>query len=152
MENKSHKVRNTLIILVIIVAVVAAIWYSLPHGNARKFCFDFAHNMQFGDRPVAHPVNIGHIAPGGIIYYSPEIDALQTALDAQGFYIDPYESNGGKVYAGAFFGPSTRAAVLAFQKKYKLPETGQVTDATADRLAALYSCPKPAATTSAATK
>ncbi len=147
--NRSHALRNVAI-AALVVAIGGALWFSLPRSAAQPFCFSFAHDMQFGDRIVAKPINIGTIVKG-VTYYYPETPALQTALKKQGFYIDPYESTGGKVYAGSFFGPSTRAAVMGFQKKYGIEQTGEVGDATIDKLASLYSCPKSTATSSTQT-
>ena len=146
MEKKTKSFRKILIIAIVDVAIAAAICYVISHSSAPKFCFDFSHNMQFGDRKVDHPVNVGSIA-GGNIFYIPEVPALQEALKRQGFYIDPFETTGGKVYAAAFFGPSTRSAVMAFQKKYSLPQTGQVTDDTIDKLSQFYKCPTHATST-----
>lgn len=137
-----NNILNIGLIVVIVVAIGSAIWFSVPGLSKPKFCFDFVHDMQFGDRKVANPVNFGIGGPNGMMYYLPETPALQTALSKQGFTVDPYESTGGHVYAGAFFGPSTKSAVRAFQKKNGLDDTGEVNNATLDKLAALYSCPK----------
>ena len=151
---KSKTLKNTIFVLVVVVVLALVglgTWYTLPHSSAPKFCYTFTHNMQFGDRTVANPFNIGYIAPDKNVYYLPEVPNLQTALVKQGFYVDPFEQTGGKVYAAAFYGPTTRAAVMSFQKKYALPQTGQVTNDTIDKLAALYACPtSTAATTTSA--
>lgn len=141
-------IRNILIAVVAVVVVGIGARYLVARFAAPAFCFDFVHDMQFGDRKVAHPFNQPFGGPGGIMYYIPEVPALQTALAREGFYIDPYESTGGKVYSAAFFGPSTRAAVMSFQKKYGLSQTGEVNNDTLDKLAALYACPKAALTAS----
>ncbi|HEU0080833.1 MAG TPA: peptidoglycan-binding domain-containing protein [Candidatus Paceibacterota bacterium] len=148
--NTRSSLSKTVLIVALIVIVGAALWFSIPRSTAPAFCFDFVRDMQFGDRVVAKPVNQGTVVKG-VTYYYPETPALQTALQKQGFYVDPYESTGGHVYAGSFFGPSTRAAVMSFQKKYGLAQTGEVNNDTLDKLASLYSCPKPAATTTSAT-
>lgn len=141
-SQKKHRVglKNAVIMSIGLLLIVFAVWTTLPRSTKAPFCFDFSHDMQFGDRAVKHPVNGGKIV-SGIVYYIPEVPALQVALQKQGFYIDPYEKTGGDVYAGAFFGPSTRAAVMAFQKKNSLPQTGQVTNDVIDKLSALYKCP-----------
>jgi peptidoglycan hydrolase-like protein with peptidoglycan-binding domain len=110
------------------------------------FCFNFVHDTQFGDRTVEHPSNLGIMGPHNIVYYVPETQSLQTALAKEGFEIDPYETTGGENYLTAFFGPSTQGAVKGFQKKYGIKETGEVDNDTIDKLASLYSCPKPATT------
>ncbi|MDE1874645.1 MAG: peptidoglycan-binding protein, partial [Patescibacteria group bacterium] len=150
----SHALRNTIIVALVVIIAGAAAWYARPRSEQPKFCFDFAENMQFGDHTVVHPINQG-TSVHGVTYYIPEVPALQTALKDQGFYIDPYETTGGKVYAGSILGPTTHSAVFAFQKKYGLKQTGIVDNPTLDKLAALYTCPTPAvpasATTTAAT-
>ena len=139
-QKKNSKLcRNIFVLAFVVVAAAVVVWRTMPHSPA--FCFDFSHDMQFGDRKVDHPVNMGFGGPGGIMYYIPEVPALQAALKKQGFYIDPFENTGGNIYAAAFFGPSTKSAVLSFQKKYGLPQTGQVTNDTIDKLSALYKCP-----------
>ena len=138
---------NVVVVIIVLAGVGFGVWYTLPH--TAPFCFDFVRNMQFGDREVKHPVNMGSVA-NGIVYYLPEVPALQTVLQEQGFYIDPFETTGGKVYAAPFLGPSTHQAVFSFQKKYKLPQTGVVDDMTLDKLGALYTCP-PAPVTATST-
>ncbi|HVU06451.1 MAG TPA: peptidoglycan-binding domain-containing protein [Candidatus Paceibacterota bacterium] len=146
MEKKNKIFRNSVIAASVVILIGAAFLYFGPHMAQAPFCFDFVHDTQFGDRKVEHPSNIGFGGPGGVMYYLPEVPALQKALEKQGFYIDPYETTGGKVYAGAFFGPSTRAAVMEFQKDHGLSETGEATNDVIDILAPLYACPKAAAT------
>ncbi len=143
--NKSNALK-AVGIAVLVLAIGTAVYYSFGRTNRSQFCFDFARGMQFGDRKVEKPVNQGTVV-GKMTYYLPEVPALQTALAREGFYIDPFEQTGGKIYAAAFFGPSTRSAVLSFQKKHGIEQTGTVDDATLERLGSLYSCPKDAATT-----
>lgn len=134
------------LIAILVIAIGAAIRFSFSRTNRSEFCFDFVHDTQFGDKKsLTKPTNIARVVSGHS-YYLPQVPALQQALRKQGFYIDPYEATGGEVYAAAFFGPSTRAAVIAFQKKYGIAESGEVTNETIDKLDSLYSCPKNLAT------
>jgi hypothetical protein len=137
------KIIITLIALIIIAG--GAVWY--VKTRPAPFCFNFVHDTQFGERKVAHPSNQGIGTPGGMMYYLPEVPALQTALTREGFYVDPYEATGGKVYYGPFFGPTTQVAVKAFQKKYGIAETGTVENGTIDKLRSLYGCPTVASST-----
>ncbi|HEU5114352.1 MAG TPA: peptidoglycan-binding domain-containing protein [Candidatus Paceibacterota bacterium] len=148
-KNNTKALRNVLIAIAALVVIGAAFWFTMPRSSETPFCYNFAHDMQFGDRTVAHPVNQGFRGTNGMYYYIPEVPALQKALSKQGFYIDPYESTGGQVYVAPFFGPSTRVAVESFQKKYSLPMTGQVTNDTLDKLRSLYGCPATASSTTA---
>lgn len=144
MPPKKTSFRLYLVVIVLLLVAGASIHYAFRSRDS--FCFNFVHDMQFGDRAVAKPFNQG-VPLGGTTYYLPEVPALQSALAKQGFYVDPYESTGGGVYAAAFFGPSTKSAVAAFQKKAGLSQTGEVNNDTLDRLSALYSCPKTATST-----
>ncbi|MBX4209196.1 peptidoglycan-binding protein [Candidatus Parcubacteria bacterium] len=143
--SQNRSIRNIVVVALVVIAAGVVVWRVSPHAFAPAFCYDFVHDTQFGDRKVSNPVNSGFGGPGGIFYFVPQVPMLQKALQKQGFYIDPYESTGGKVYAAPFFGPSTRSAVMSFQKKYGLPETGEVNNSTIDKLASLYACPKPTA-------
>lgn len=135
------------IVVVVIIAAVAGYAY-MHRAPASTFCFDFSHNMAFGDHDVTDPVNQAQVSLG-VPYYLPEVPALQKALELQGFKIDPYETTGGGVYQAAFFGPSTKVAVTAFQKRYGLPQTGQVTNDVLDQLWKLYHCDHAASSTAA---
>ncbi len=135
---------NKTLIIAAAVIVIAAIaggifWYQ--KDSQGPFCFTFAHDTVFGDREIANPSNVGYRAPNGMTYYIPEVPGLQTALARDGFYIDPLESTGGKIYYAAFYGPSTGAALKEFQKKHKLGLTGIVENSTIDKLNELYGCP-----------
>ena len=141
-KNKTVIISSIILALVLIAGGIT--WYI--QYREEPFCFNFVHNTQFGDRKVENPSNQGFGAPGGMFYYLPEVPALHTALLRQGMYVDPYEVTGGQVYYAAFFGPSTQGAVKAFQKKYKLPETGTVENDTIDVLRTLYGCPTPVST------
>ena len=141
---KNKKVRSVIVVVIALIVLCMAIWFTVPHSSTKPFCFDFSRNMQFGDnRPIANPVNQGFVGPGGHIYYLPEVPALQAALKKQGFFIDPDESPNNGIYAGAYFGPTTETAVESFKSKYKLPQEhmGWVTDSMLDKLSALYRCP-----------
>ncbi|HVT75135.1 MAG TPA: peptidoglycan-binding domain-containing protein [Candidatus Paceibacterota bacterium] len=145
-QKKNRTLRNSVIVAAVIIVAIA-VWYFALRTTETPFCFDFVHDTQFGDRVVAKASNVGHIAPSGAtIYYIPEVPALQTALEREGFYIDAFEKTGGGVYVTSFFGPTTRTAVMAFQKKHGLSETGQVTNDVIDVLSARYACPRGAAT------
>jgi len=141
----SSRILKVVLVLVLALAIGSAVYYSFGRTNRSEFCFNFLHDTQFGDRAVAKPSNIGWRV-GTITYYLPEVPALQTALEKQGLYIDPYEKTGGKIYAAAFFGPSTHAAVMDFQKKHGLDQSGVVDNKTIDALNSLYSCPENIAT------
>lgn len=130
------------ILVVLIIGTIA--WFGAHRSPA--FCFNFVHDTQFGDKAMEKSSNEGIVGPRGNIYYIPEVPALQTALKKEGFYIDPLEASGGKVYMAAFFGPSTKTAVSGFQKKYGIEETGEVDNATIDKLRELYGCKETAAT------
>ena len=125
---------------IILLALIGGGFWYFTH-RLEPFCFDFVHDTQFGDREVKKPSNVGFGGPGGMFYYIPEVPALHTALTREGFYVDPYELTGGKVYIAAFFGPTTQVAVKGFQKKYNLSETGTVENETIDKLRSLYGCP-----------
>ncbi|HEY9480861.1 MAG TPA: peptidoglycan-binding domain-containing protein [Candidatus Paceibacterota bacterium] len=136
------------IVAIALVAVLA--WIYVPRPT--HFCFDFLHDMYFGEsKTLAHPVNTGVVGNRGIQYFPVETKALQTALKNEGYYIDPSEETGGGVYLTAYFGPSTQVALKAFQRKAGLTDTGIVDNETADALTARYGCPKqdndPATTT-----
>lgn len=139
-QPKSHKKAIIIIALVIVALVAGGIFWYRSHSQA-PFCFTFAHNTVFGDRTLANASNQGFQAPNGMMYYLPEVPALQTALTRDGFYIDPLESTGGKIYYAAFYGPTTQTALKEFQKKHKLGLTGIVENSTIDKLNELYSCP-----------
>lgn len=138
MQEKSKALRNTVIVSIVVIIVALGIWYTIPREP--EFCFNFLHDMAYGDRSIEHPINPGFVGGHNITYYLPEVPALQTALLKEGFYIDPYELTGGKVYYAAFFGPTTKAALLGFQKKYNLEENAMVDDETSDKLKELYGC------------
>lgn len=139
-QKKSNASKWAIVCVVGALVIGVGAWYAIGKDARPKFCFDFSYNMQYGDRTVKNPVNQGSMV-GNMTYYVPELPALQVALIKQGFKIDDFETTGGKVYAGPFFGPSTKTALLAFQKKNDLPETGDVNDLTTDRLSKLYKCP-----------
>jgi hypothetical protein len=142
LQKKQGKSVIRIILIVVLLALLgAAVWFTFTREKRGSFCFDFSHDMQFGDgQVIKNPVNEGRVMLNGT-YYLPEVPALQEALTRQGLYIDPFENTGGKIYAASFFGPSTRVAVMAFQKKNGLPQTGQVNNETIDRLSKLYKCP-----------
>lgn len=132
--------KNKLIYVVItgVIAVLILATFFLKNRQG-SFCFNFVHDTQFGDRIVEKPSNKGFLM-GNVSYYVPEISMLQTALERKGFSIDEYEKTGGKVYPAAFFGPSTKSAVIGFQKKYGLAETGEVNNDTIDKLNSMFAC------------
>jgi hypothetical protein len=75
----------------------------------------------------------------------PEVSALQTALEKEGFTINQNEKD------NLFFGESTAAAVVSFQEKYKdeiltpfglTKGTGYVGPSTRNKLNSLYGCGK----------
>jgi len=75
----------------------------------------------------------------------PEVSALQTALEKEGFTINQDEKD------NLFFGKSTAAAVVSFQEKYKdeiltpfglTKGTGYVGPSTRNKLNSLYGCGK----------
>lgn len=150
MEQKQSKTLRIIVVVAVIAIVGLAVWFTSSRLNGPSFCFNFVRDMQFGDREVKNPVNKGFMTPGGLVIYL-ETVPLQTALKKEGFYIDPYEANGGQVYAGAFFGPSTRVAVMDFQKKYGMGDTGEVNNDTLEKLAEIYKCPEALATSTVAT-
>ncbi len=134
-----------------IVGAIIVITVTLIIVTPREpaFCFNFVHDTQFGDRIVKNPSNGSVIGPRGIEYFVPEVPALQTALKKEGFYIDEYEATGGGVYFTSFFGPSTKNAVISFQKKYGIKPTGEVDNDTIDALKVRFECPLVATTTEA---
>jgi peptidoglycan hydrolase-like protein with peptidoglycan-binding domain len=134
--------RVHIVIVVIAIAIVAAaLWRFVP--RTPSFCFDFLRDMYYGEnKTLAHPVNTGIQGNNGIMYFPIETTALQTALEKEGFSIDPSEKTGGGVYLTAYFGPSTQTALKAFQRKAGLDDSGVVDDQTADALSARYGCPK----------
>lgn len=141
MESKSiTQNQKALIILVALIVVTsAAFLFFKPHTSG--FCFTFTYSTQFGDKKdLKDPSNEGILGPGGVAYYPIEVKALQTALKNEGLYIDPNEETGGGVYLTTYFGPSTQAAVRAFQNRYDLAETGDVNDVTVDALNRRYAC------------
>ncbi len=139
-QSKHTKVTIGLILAGVLIIGSVAAWYT-SHSRG-YFCFTFAYNTVFGDRTIENPSNSGFMAPNGMMYYLPEVPALQTALEREGFYIDPLEKTGGKIYYGPFYGPSTGVALREFQKKHNLGLTGIVENSTIDKLNELYGCPK----------
>ncbi|HEY0907810.1 MAG TPA: peptidoglycan-binding domain-containing protein [Candidatus Paceibacterota bacterium] len=137
---KTSKAAIVIVLAVAIIAIAGGVFWYQKHSEA-PFCFTFAHDTVFGDRTIANPSNTGYQALNGMTYYIPEVPALQTALAREGFYIDPLESTGGKIYYAAFYGPSTASALKEFQKKHKLGLTGIVENSTIDKLNELYGCP-----------
>lgn len=149
MPPRTKTAKTALIIAaIVLVAAGAAAYYLRFDDREGSFCYNFVRDIQYGDRVVENPVNIGFRAPNGMMYYA-EVVPLQTALQEEGLYVDPYEVTGGGVYYGAFFGPSTQVAVRDFQKKYGFAETGEVNASTTDKLRELYGCPIEAATSTA---
>ena len=120
--------------------------------KTEKFCFTFDYNTSFGDRLVSTPSNQGFFGPGGMQYFIPELPALQKMLEREGLWIDPFEKTGGKIYAAAFFGPSTKTALTDFQIKHGITPTGQAEKETIDKLTELYGCPLNAKETATSTK
>lgn len=138
---KAHTI-GIIIVAIIAIALIAGAVFWYKQRDLAPFCFDFAHDTVFGDRELDNPSNVGYRAPNGMMYYLPEVPALQTALSREGFYIDPLESTGGRIYYGPFYGPTTATALKSFQKKYKLGLTGIVENSTIDKLNELYACPE----------
>jgi hypothetical protein len=135
-----NKLTTIVVSVIVLVIILAGAWLVAP--KSPKYCFDFVHDTQFGDREVKKPSNSGFMGNRGIMYYINEVKALQTVLEKEGFYIDPLEKTGGEIYMGPFWGPSTRGAVISYQKKYGLEATAVVDNETIDALALKYSCPK----------
>lgn len=132
------------------VAVIVVALGSYAYWNMR-FCYDFVYDTQFGDKKdFSKAVNEGFMGLRGMMYYIPQVPALQKALEKDGFAIDEFERTGGKVYAAPFFGPSTKAAVIAFQEKYDLAPTGAVDNNMIDVLRSRYGCTAPKSPTEAA--
>jgi hypothetical protein len=144
MEEKTNQKRKALRTMLVALAVIAVAGGAYYYIRENSFCFDFTHNTQFGDKTdLKEPSNEGFMGPGGNVYYVPETSALQTALLKEGFYIDEFETTGGGVYLTSFFGPSTKAAVTAFQEKYDLAPIGEVNNNTIDKLRELHGCTAP---------
>lgn len=138
--SKSYQKNNRKKLIVIgsfvFLLVLGVIGY-LFVGKKAQFCFDFREGMQFGDKKEQVSPNTFR----GVSYFIAEVSGLQGALLEEGFYIDPFEQDGGKVYLGPFFGPTTKTALIQFQKKHTLSETGYVDPATLALLSRLYACP-----------
>ena len=137
---------------ILIVALLILVGITFLYSKTEKFCFTFDYNTAFGDRSVSAPSNQGFFGPGGIQYFIPELPALQKILEQEGLWIDPFEKTGGKIYAAAFFGPSTKTALTDFQKKYGITPTGQAGKKTIDKLTELYGCPLSAKENATSTK
>ncbi len=101
-------------------------------SSTGEFCYTFTQNLKMGDGST------------GIDGKDNDVQALQTALEKEGFLISDSEKKGGSV-----FGESTAAAVVGFQEKYAseilTPNglahgTGFVGASTRAKLNALYGC------------
>jgi hypothetical protein len=125
--------------IVFMGVIFVAVWTLSPKQT--PFCFNFVRDMQFGDRTVKNPVNQGIQGVRGMMYFPVEMTALHTVLNKEGYSVDPLEATGGKMYMGAFYGPTTQGAIREFQKKNSIKETGVVDNDTIDLLAKKYSCP-----------
>ncbi|MFZ2769743.1 MAG: dockerin type I domain-containing protein, partial [Minisyncoccia bacterium] len=104
----------------------------IPPRDPNAFCYTFTRNLKFGD--------------GKTSFDEPMVDALQMALQKEGFTISDKEIKGGSI-----FGESTASAVVGFQQKYAseiltpnglLNGNGFVGNATRAKLNALYGCGK----------
>ncbi|MFA7201657.1 MAG: PKD domain-containing protein [Candidatus Paceibacterota bacterium] len=102
------------------VSNVAAPRVALP---SETFCFNFNKNLTIGDGTT------------GTDGKDADVLALQTVLEKEGFSIDDSEQKG-----GAQFGESTAAAVVQFQGKYGIIQTGYVGPLTRAKLNAVYGC------------
>ncbi len=109
------------------ISSVAAPWIPLP---SETFCFTFTQNLKVGD---------GSTGTDG---KDADVLALQNALKKEGFTINDSEQKG-----GAEFGESTAAAVVQFQGKYGIVQTGYVGPLTRAKLNALYKCSSPVVVT-----
>lgn len=136
---KTSKKPLIAVIAAVLIIAFASFAFIGRKSNDLGFCFNFDRDTQYGDREVSNPSNVGIVMPDKNIYYY-EVNYLQAALQKEGFEIDPYELTGGKVYAGAFFGPSTQGALKRFQAKYDFPETGEVDPIVSEKLRELYGC------------
>ncbi len=74
--------KNILIAIVIVAVLVSG--YNIYRAKNPAFCFDFVRDIQYGDRKVEKPINLGIEMPGGIVYYA-EVTPLQTALKKEGY-------------------------------------------------------------------
>lgn len=149
MEEKTNQKRKALRTVLVSGAVIIAAGSLWHYVERNQFCFDFVHNTQFGDNAtLENPSNQAFIGPRGVAYYIPETPALQKALEKEGFYIDEFEMTGGGVYLDSFFGPSTKTAVIEFQKRYSIEPTGIVDNDTIDALREIYGCSAPKTATS----
>jgi Putative peptidoglycan binding domain len=135
MENIT-KGNKKLISFGVTLLILIGVFYYWTH-RLPSFCFNFTPGMHFGDRE-------GQVSPNtfkGIPYFVYEVGGLHKALQKEGSYIDPLELDGGHIYLGAFFGPSTQVAVREFQKNHGLEIDGFVNEKTLAKLNEIYHCP-----------
>lgn len=97
-------------------------------GGTQSFCHTFIIDLKLGDGYGATT------APNNQSAFQREIYYLQTALAKTGFSIDSNETTDNS------FRDSTNAAVIKFQAKYGIRQTGYIGPLTRAKLNALYGC------------
>jgi len=106
----------------LLLAQIQSLQNSIQSAKHPAFCHSFSTDLQFGNRGVLTNAN-------------DDMTALQAVLQKEGFAIDASETKGVSI-----FGESTSAAVVQFQGKYGIRQSGYVGPLTRTKLNALYNC------------
>jgi uncharacterized protein YjdB len=110
----------------VIANVQTALGGTSSGGGTQPWCHTFNSNLKVGDGDSS-PTQEG------------EIGALQRVLNAEGFRTGDEHSTNFPPY----FGEGTASAVVQFQAKYGIRQTGYVGPITRKKLNALYGCSNP---------